>query len=578
MYVENVPTLENNKVKWALLLIGITLAVTAYQFSDILEELRLDSFFILPGIMALVTVSVLIFYYSKKRSPKVPTSTKNSKKYNLSVGLNIKFTILFSILLIGIILVGLTFSAVISDQIRNHSLDRVKSFYGQWVLSEATTNLFSENFENGDYENKEIVFNQFFEKMHMPEVIRIKVWSNDGTILFSNSKDIIGKNFGDSENFKKSIKGEIMVSIKDPVEPENIAEVGYGQLMEVYVPITFDSENYAGVIEVYAILDSLNSAVNETNNIILNVITIAIGFIIGILVILFVFVRKSILNPITQIKNASIQVSQGNLDAKVALETNRTDEISHLVSSFNEMTKSLKKNIELEKSLIQSRERLKNEKLTAIGSLSARIAHDLRNPLHVIKNAVEILKITGQDDENSPTGKKIKSIERAVQRMNHQLEGVLDFVRTKPLEVGRYSLLGIFSNAIDFSKIPSSIKIIKPEKDLRVDCDSKKMEIVLQNLIVNAAQSMKNQGTITLSFSEEEDKVMINVSDSGQGIPEDSINNIFEPLYTTKQEGTGLGLASCKNIIKEHGGSIKVKNNPTTFTIFLPKKPQESKS
>lgn len=93
----------------------------------------------------------------------------------------------------------------------------------------------------------------------------------------------------------------------------------------------------------------------------------------------------------------------------------------------------------------------------------------------------------------------------------------------------------------------------------------------MSNIITNAIQATDDKGQVTISIEDKQDKTMFNISDSGPGIPENSFEKIFEPLYTTKQKGTGLDLSSCKTIIENHGGKITVKNNPTTFIIELPK-------
>ena len=121
--------------------------------------------------------------------------------------------------------------------------------------------------------------------------------------------------------------------------------------------------------------------------------------------------------------------------------------------------------------------------------------------------------------------------------------------------------------------IPKNIKINLPKKDVSIYVDSTSIQIVFKNLILNAIQAIGNQeGNITIRFDEEPIYTIIEVVDSGIGIPESELSEIFEPLVTTKQKGTGLGLVSCRNIIESHNGTITVKNNPTTFTIKLPKK------
>jgi signal transduction histidine kinase len=96
------------------------------------------------------------------------------------------------------------------------------------------------------------------------------------------------------------------------------------------------------------------------------------------------------------------------------------------------------------------------------------------------------------------------------------------------------------------------------------------MSIVFVNLLLNSIQAMDPQGKIAIRFYPSQDNIVIEFVDSGPGIATNILPKIFDPLFTTKQHGTGLGLATCKNIIEGHGGKIYVKNNPTTFTIVLP--------
>lgn len=211
------------------------------------------------------------------------------------------------------------------------------------------------------------------------------------------------------------------------------------------------------------------------------------------------------------------------------------------------------------------------EKLSEMGELSARIAHDLRNPLGIIKNAVELIEISSEEITDEKLKKRISMIKNAADRMLRQINDVLDFVRTRPLQLEKKSLLIILELSFK-SSVPKSIKITKPENDLSISCDSKQLEIVFSNILINAVQAMDNSGEIKVRIKEKENDVNIEIEDSGPGIPEDKIGQIFDPLFTTKSSGTGLGLVSCKNIIEQHKGTISVKNNPTIFEIILPKK------
>jgi signal transduction histidine kinase len=131
----------------------------------------------------------------------------------------------------------------------------------------------------------------------------------------------------------------------------------------------------------------------------------------------------------------------------------------------------------------------------------------------------------------------------------------------------------IFS-LIERISIPDDVEIIIDKFDMNIVCDPEKMEAVFINILMNSIQAMPNGGTLTVKLRSIDDFILIDFMDTGTGISEESIGKIFEPLFTTKQKGTGLGLASCKNIVEQHRGTISVKNNPTTFSIQLPKTPQ----
>ena len=214
---------------------------------------------------------------------------------------------------------------------------------------------------------------------------------------------------------------------------------------------------------------------------------------------------------------------------------------------------------------------LKRERLSAIGELSSRLAHDIRNPLSIILNTVDLIKTKHVEDFSPEAIKLFLMIDRATSRISFQLDEVLNFVRTSPLEIQTHSLLGIIKSSIDRLVIPDSIIISKPSIDFNINCDSRKLESVFSNLIMNAIQAIKNHGKISIRIFENGENVVIDVEDSGPGIRRNMIEKIFEPLFTTKSRGTGLGLATAKNLVERHFGSVTVKTNPTIFSITLPK-------
>jgi len=218
---------------------------------------------------------------------------------------------------------------------------------------------------------------------------------------------------------------------------------------------------------------------------------------------------------------------------------------------------------------LKTKQLLKSEKLTAIGELSARIAHDMRNPLSIIKNTAELIKTTHKNMDAN-TKEQWKRHERAVYRISHQVDDVLDYVKDRPLKKTPTQISVILHDAIGRIVIPAEIKINLPKTDATVPCDSERLQIVFVNLITNSIQAMNNKGEIYINISDEpNDIVLITFKDTGHGIPRKIIPKIFDPLFTTRQIGTGLGLPSCKNIIEKHGGSIDVSSSRVKGAIFL---------
>jgi two-component system sensor histidine kinase HydH len=232
---------------------------------------------------------------------------------------------------------------------------------------------------------------------------------------------------------------------------------------------------------------------------------------------------------------------------------------------LDEMTKKIN-----ELSHFQS-ELFKAARFSAIGEMSARLAHDMRNPLAIIKNTVELVKLKHSSSISEELLQLFGSIDDASSRLAFQLDEVLNFVRVSPLNCTKCSLREIMNSAINKLIIPDQIRIHKPFNDVHLFCDIEKITTVFTNLIMNAVQAMDNSGSITIRFDETHSMVTIKVQDTGPGIPESLLDKVFEPLFTTKFRGTGLGLQAVKNIIQQHQGTISVTNRPTVFSVSLPK-------
>jgi len=221
---------------------------------------------------------------------------------------------------------------------------------------------------------------------------------------------------------------------------------------------------------------------------------------------------------------------------------------------------------------IETKKKIQTERLAIVGEMASRIGHDIRNPLSVIQMATENLKRTY--DVNEHQQKQFDKIQRAIFRISHQMDDVMDFVKAPNIIKKQCSLTTILQDSIKRIKIPDNIKITLPSEDFQIMCDDEKIIIVFVNMILNAIQSLENGGTVLISAVSNKKEVILKIEDDGIGIKPEILKRVFEPLVTTKQSGTGLGLSSCKSIIESHGGFIEAANKfekGAIFCIHLPK-------
>lgn len=218
----------------------------------------------------------------------------------------------------------------------------------------------------------------------------------------------------------------------------------------------------------------------------------------------------------------------------------------------------------------EGQEKIKLERFATIGKIGASIAHDLRNPLTVIKGASDIIQLN-MISINEAEKKQFEKIDTAIQKIEYLTRDVLDFSNIREIKKEKVQLLQVINEAIKETEIPDRIEIILPTKDYSIHVDKIKIQTVITNLIKNSIDAISGNGKIEFKLDESNDYISIIIKDSGKGISPKELSKVFEPLYTTKQTGTGLGLSNCKRIIEQHGGKISVKINPTTFIILLPK-------
>jgi PAS domain S-box-containing protein len=212
----------------------------------------------------------------------------------------------------------------------------------------------------------------------------------------------------------------------------------------------------------------------------------------------------------------------------------------------------------------------RNERLAGLGQLSGGIAHELRSPLSVIQNAhIYLDAVTKDSDEDSRDA--LAEIRRGVARAERVISELLDYGRdTIPLNRDVCSIRATIQEAIKHVEIPPTVKLRLNigEPEPACFCDHSQVSRLLENLLRNAVQAMPDGGELTVSVSEVDNQLNIEVQDTGSGIHEDELENIFLPLQTTKAKGIGLGLAICRRYATNNEGTIEVESVVGVGSVF----------
>jgi signal transduction histidine kinase len=305
-------------------------------------------------------------------------------------------------------------------------------------------------------------------------------------------------------------------------------------------------------------------------------------YTILLILVIFLFVLylhyKYIKTSLSQFRSTIITINKGNLDARLSIPETR--ELGDLGKSFNAMLDNFERT-QNELTLYHQKELKDSQRLATIGEMSARIAHEIRNPITGIASALEIIVADLKDDRNKPI---LEEIQRQASRVNRAISNLLRFSRTKDINLQEGNLIEIIQSLVFFLQNQSHDKKVVFKLDPHPDIplirfDHELIENVLLNLSLNAIKYSPDNGTITyrIATDHSHDNVIISVSDTGAGIPEEIESEIFKPFFTTDTKGTGLGLAISKEIIDNHKGEIWFKNQPgtgCTFFISLPATPE----
>ncbi len=393
----------------------------------------------------------------------------------------------------------------------------------------------------------------------------INIINTEGEIIDSSDPEKIGK----KRELKKLEKG-----LKAAPPWKKGVSAPSSKQYNLVVPVIVGDEQL-GYVEIDLLLDNIREI--QHGNFIRRLLATCVIFGIGTMLIIFLSRRYT--HPIQRLVLKVRKVADGDLSVTVPVES--SDEIGELAESFNEMVAQLRERQSLEERLREA------EHLSRVGQLASGIAHEIRNPLNYISLAIDHLKDemgSASPEKQAEIGRIADTIKEEVRKANYMVLNFMNYGR--PLKLRRTHVA--YANIIDRALMVLQEKLSEQKVEVKVDlapdlpplyCDQELIRNCLFNFITNGSQAMPQGGSLTLGASFADDTFRLTFSDQGSGIPPEDLEKIFQPYFTTKEAGIGLGLAITERIIREHGGRIEVESRTgegTTITVLLPSGTEEN--
>jgi signal transduction histidine kinase len=371
---------------------------------------------------------------------------------------------------------------------------------------------------------------------------RIFLVNKNGEIILCGASKFVGKKYNNFDNMVKNTEVGLARKTFNFDNQEVIFKLEKLQLNDQY----------------YLLVEKDVSIINKPINF---MIMLVLGWTLVVLGVSFIFsliISGYIIKPVAKLVNGMKNLAQGKF---TTIEVDSNDEIGFLAKSFNQTVEQIK---DLQKKLVD------NERLATIGQMSSMVGHEIRNPLSAIYMASSLL---ASGDQKLDVKKFALMIKQEAVVINKIAENLLGYARSRPPQKEKINLNTLFEEVSANLKIPPKVKLEKNiDPELVMLGEQIEIRQVLINLIDNALQAMGNKdgGKVIVDIVKvPNNKIKISVTDNGPGIPEDILKKIFEPLFSTKPKGTGLGLAVVKRVVERHNGTIEVQSKVGVGTSFI---------
>ncbi len=351
-----------------------------------------------------------------------------------------------------------------------------------------------------------------------------------------------------------------------------IDSTGRHNRYDVRIPIKRDSK-IIGLVQTSVVTNDYRYLLQELQE--KNMIIAGVALIFAFCASFFALWRLN--KPLHQLSIAAEHVASGDLTVQLTSKnSNEADEVTRLTKSFNTMTRKLLAQKELEDKLRVL------ERRGILAEMAANLAHEIRNPLNLINLTADHLghEYKPLDDTRQKVyNELIGALKAEVQHLNKMVDDFMNIGRPSKLKKTRFTLHDLFEQVQILVKQHMIAKSIRFEvtgaPDEEIFADLEQMRLVILNLLLNAIEAVPGKGRIVIHVKRDESlfALVITVRDNGPGIPEEYLERIFEPYFTKRPGGTGLGLALARRIVEEHDGKIKATNHPdggAQFEISLP--------
>jgi signal transduction histidine kinase len=300
---------------------------------------------------------------------------------------------------------------------------------------------------------------------------------------------------------------------------------------------------------------------------------------VAVCAVLILVLAFLVQRPMVELQEKIARVGRGDLNATVSF-AKRNDEIGDLGRDFNRMLEQLRENHE-EIDRLHRTQMSRAEHLATMGEMATGLAHEIRNPLAGIAGVIEII---GRDlPSTSPARAVVKDVKQEITQINRIVSDLLETARPRPPQVRSGDLNTTVEHAVMLARQqalskPITIELQKSSSLPPVAHDPDQIHQVLLNLLLNAIQAIDGKGQITVEISQRDRNALVIVTDTGRGISPEHLPNVFRPFYTTKGNGTGLGLSLARRIVEEHHGHVEatsIVGKGTKFVVFLPIDPPQ---